>query len=327
MDFVNESPAVSRLFRGTLNDEMMFMSLLARVRYQLTEDGELVIATGADALDDVRRQAVDLGEYGKLEADTEYPRVATDLIVLGDAVARENATEAMRVHVTAGSYDVALNVFGDRVWEKPFGGGNLVPSPPKPFVRMPVTYRRAFGGNARTDYGDLPYHKNPEGVGYYFKPEDALGQPLPNIEASSLPVKEWSDYPEPGGLCPYPTAWGMRLLTICSYDPKTGLKIYPDRGMFDRAHPWLSGKPLIAGQRVKITGMSTTGAVEFSLPECPVELELRLGGSTHVRTLELEECLVDLRTRHVELSFRKMMKYLFVKHEMRTATLRRRILV
>lgn len=328
MKFENASGFAAHLYRTELRKDEILCSLLVRVRYVLEDGRTLRLAEGDDGCRDVRREALDLGEYGTVENDSLYPRRGTDVIVLGDAIppgGKESV--ATRVRLSAGPYLMALNVFGDRVWEKLFGAATLTASPPRPFSRMPVTYRNAYGGSATTEVGKVPSPNNPIGKGFYVTKEEALGQPLPNVELADQPIQSFEDRPDPGGFGPYSPAWGLRVRDLVEVESGK-ITPRPDRGLFDRAHPALSAKRLASGDRFELTGMTAGKPVDFTLPECPVEVEVFLGGATHVRSLHIEEVLVDLRPDRarptVELAFRKMFKYLIVPYERRTATLRRR---
>lgn len=322
MELVNETGEVADLFRSELTTDVMVNALVARVRYRIEDGKRLAAPAEGERLVDLRRDAIDLGDYGILGPDLIFPREGTDVIVLGDAAARGEEAAAMRVHIKAGPYDVAVNVFGDRVWEKALGSLTLTPSPPRPFRRMPVTLRNAFGGEAKGEYGPIPFHHNPAGKGYYLTREEALGQPLPNVEPPATPITSWSDKPDPIGIGPYPANYGLRLFKVHEPDvERQKIVFHPERGMFDLAYPALSGRR-VDGGAVRIAGMSESGAVEFELPEPPFEARMILGRNTYVRDLELEEILVDMRTSLVDLTYRKLFKYAFVPNQARTTILR-----
>ncbi len=42
----------------------------------------------------------------------------------------------------------------------------LVPGPAAEFSELPLTYENAFGGAAKTEYGELPDANNPVGKGF-----------------------------------------------------------------------------------------------------------------------------------------------------------------
>src|SRR3954454_9045875 len=57
--------------------------------------------------------------------------------------------ERVRVGVKVGGWSKVIEVLGDRIWRQ--AGPTLGSSAPAPFVAMPVTHDRAFGGMDDTD--------------------------------------------------------------------------------------------------------------------------------------------------------------------------------
>jgi hypothetical protein len=288
MKFVNETDAIAELFRGELSADWMHSSLVARVRHRLMPDGELQPVDEDNALTDIRRDR-EIDEYGVLEPDIPMPRVATDVIVLADAcVPHGEPVVATKVRVVAGPYDEELLVIGDRFWERGLGG-DLAASRPLPFITMPLTWTNAFGGNAKTEYGEMGWPANPFGKGFYLDAASAAAGPLPNIEDPANPITTWEDRPDPVGIGPYPNEWHLRQRQVMEIREQEGTLIaHPEQGMFDRAHPRLSGRPVAAGESVEITNTTFASRVSFSIPPCPVEMELHHGNKSWVRTLELE---------------------------------------
>lgn len=321
MKFLNESGSPAELFRGELPAGIMCAALLARVRLRLDPAGRLMPASDGYAVGDIRRDVVE-DDYGPLEPDLPYPRSGTDVIVYADAAAPQPVT-SHTVSVRVGSYGLELLVVGDRRWVR--GAGGLVPSAPRPFTRMPLTWGNAFGGKASTPYGELQEPANPLGKGFYVDEAAALGGPLPNIEDPAHPVRRWDDRPEPVGVAPYPSNWFLRHRACVELRPETGtLELYPERGMFDRAHPRLCGKFVGSGDVIEVTGTAFAPRLVLQVPACPLEMVLQLGDREHVRTLDLEEIVLDLRTGHVDFGYRKLCKYRFVPHARRSITLRAR---
>lgn len=321
MRFVNDTPYPADLFRSERQRDVMYNALVGRVRYHLIADQPLIPATGDHALLDLRRHAT-TDDYAQLEPDEIYGRTGTDLIVLGDAGATHPVTR-LDLRVAAGAYDHTLRIHGDRVWERKFGAGPLRPSPPLAFTAMPVTYHNAFGGVAPGEFGGVPFAANPIGKGFYMSEKDALDQPLPNVEDPGAPISAWDDHPEPVGTAPYPQLWSMRLRSTLSRDPATGEhRIAPTPEFYDRAHPRLSGKPLLAGQWVRLTGFAGKPLIGFRVPPCPLVAEIQIGARHYAREPVLEEVLIDLRSGHVDLSYRKQFHYPIRLREHRRTTLR-----
>ena len=314
----NRSGQPAELFQGEIIPGQIHASLLARIRCRLGTDSSLSLATGEDALLDLRRDRAE-DEYGIIEPDVPFPRVATDVIILADARAHAGPSIATKVGLQIGPYARELLVIGDRVWERGLRG--ITPSAPTPFVDMPLTWANAFGGKAPGPYGEVPWPANPVGKGYCLDAKTAVGRPLPNIEDPNNPIKAWSDHPDPAGVAPYPAEWLLRQCECVEIQPgpqrEAKMLLHPDKGMFDRAHPWLSGQWVRAGDPVVVTGTSFAPRVGFVVPPSPFELELRIGRRTWTREPELEELLLDLRQGLVELSYRKSFKYPYVPYQRR----------
>ncbi len=329
MDFLNRTPHAAHLFRSELKPDVMYNAVVARLRHRL-DGGALILQPGGAA---IRFEPEEDDRGHTLEADEIYGRTGTDLILLADAMAPEPVTR-MSVTVEAGPYRQELSVTGHRQWQAREPGSveegegkevELVPSEPAPFTSMPLTYAGAFGGAAVTPLGDVSSVNNPMGKGFYLHADQALGQPLPNLEDPAAPVSAWDDQPEPVGLAPYPSTWGLRIARTTELDEeRQRATFHPERGFFDRGHPRLCGQRLEAGQRVRLGGVAAAGEVTFELPACPLEVEVTLGPSVQVRAPILEEVLVDLHAGYVDLTYRKLFHYAFVPRQLRRTVLRSR---
>ncbi len=321
MKFIKLTPNPAILLRSGGKGDTMIAALITRTRFALTPEGQLVPPATEDQLEDMRRDRIET-EFGDLGPDAFFPRTGTDLILLGDAIAAKNPVREMPVRVSAGPYQLELLVKGDRIWTRD-AAGELVPSAPAPFTRIPLTYRNAYGGSAEGEYGPIPEHRNPVGKGFYLTADEALGKALPNIEDPGAPIRRWNDRPDPVGLGPYPLAWGLRLLEVFTWNAASrDVDCHPEKGLYDIGHPRLSGKRIEAGHTLRIEGMHERGAIEFNVPECPFEADVTLGERTIPLALKLEEVLVDLRSALVDLTYRAFFKYEFVREEKRRTTLR-----
>ncbi len=319
MRFANETTDPASLFRTERDDDIMANAVVVRVRRMFTESGSLLNPPEALALGALRQDTVSLGDYGELLPDALCPRVGTDVIIIGDAVCSEPRI-ATRVEVHVGPYDVALDVFGDRVWESVLGA--LVPSEPKPFTRMPITLKNAYGGVSEGEYGPVPWKYNPIGKGYYLRSHNAKNSPLANVVFAGQRIEKWDDKPEPATVGPYPPAWPLRMEKLTKVDEATKtVDVDIEGGINDRAHPVLSGKQVEAG-KMRLLGFTEKGALELDVPSCPYEVEVSIGEKSAVRPLWLEEICVDTRQRLVDFTYRKMFRYQFVPHQRRETRLR-----
>lgn len=110
-----------------------------------------------------------------------------------------------------------LVVRGDRIWERNLMGV-IEPSPPRPFVAMPIVYERAYGGYDRQDPDPSEhrlYRANPVGTGMFTRGAHRLGKLMPNI---GLPGKPYDSGPAGfGALCSY---WEPRVAYQGTYDAR-----------------------------------------------------------------------------------------------------------
>src|SRR5215470_13739425 len=140
------------------------------------------------------------GEIGqssiKYESDLAMTKPGTDIVVVGTAYApNERPTKHMQVGIKLGLIEKWIDVFGDRWWEF------LGMSPPEPFLQMPLTYERAFGGTDPVTTDDEKaefFSLNPVGTGFRAK-GDRYGLRLPNLEDPKCRISKVTDRPMPQG--------------------------------------------------------------------------------------------------------------------------------
>jgi hypothetical protein len=138
-------------------------------------------------------------------------------------------------------------------------------SEPIPFVRMPLTWGRSFGGTA--DYG-MVFGDNPQGRGYIVPPFQkgvlprVAGVRLPNVEAPDRRIRRWTDRPSPAGCAFYPRNWGLRLRRGLSLEGGTPMS--PPRmtaRLYNQSHPDFELDGFPDGQTLTITHMSAPDPV------------------------------------------------------------------
>ena len=220
-----------------------------------------------------------VGEPGissiRREGQSSYTKPATDISVAGDACAPNGkpATE-MNVSVRVGPCGVDLRVQGDRVWERSVTLG-VRPSSPKPFLRMPVVWERAYGGVANSSNKERPMFepRNPVGCGFETDPDAAIGKPLPNIENPHQLLGRVLDRPQPVGIGPIARHWLPRALYAGTYDEtwrRERAPLWPvdfDERFFCGAVSQLQASPHLAGgEEVFLRGFHPDGVIRFVLP-------------------------------------------------------------
>src|SRR6185437_2934942 len=171
-----------------------------------------------------------------------------------------------------GDVERRLIVFGERCWERRFGG-SLEASPAAPFDRIALGFTRAFGGGYDLPPGLLPgtdlphpglrvsYPLNANGVGFYPDERAAVGSPLPSIERPDQLLRRWNDQPEPAGFTPCPdlVAWRMRdeaAGRAQQPEPAQALPFtLPTLRIQHHAPPWLIFDDVPVGTPIELHGL------------------------------------------------------------------------
>ncbi|WP_052812795.1 DUF2169 family type VI secretion system accessory protein [Desulfonatronum thioautotrophicum] len=132
-----------------------------------------------------------LPEDESLDSGLAKPR--SEFLVYGACCAR-NPVRGKEVLVQVGGLRKRLHVFGPRFW-RAHG-----PSTPRPFTRIPLNWRHAYGG---PDYPD-----NPQGLGHIRLARGV--HPLPLVELPGQFVAFPRQKAQPAGLTAIPAQWPVR---------------------------------------------------------------------------------------------------------------------
>lgn len=253
----------------------------------------------------------------KFEPETSFTKPATDVVVLGHAVAPRGMATHMMVDIQVGPLRQRMAVIGDRQWHRDASGWYI--SRPEPFATMPLVYERAFGGIDRRhpDPAQQGYEaRNSVGRGFYLpdnqQPQD---QPLwlPNIEDPNALVERISDRPGPVGCGFTLPHWQPRLSWAGTYDQHwldTRSPLLPedfDRRFFNAASPALiASGHLLGDEPVRIENMTPEGVLEFNLPGLRAPLcEIQCRDREAVTlTTQLDTVIVDLENWQLQLIWR-----------------------
>ena len=218
----------------------------------------------------------------KYEMDFAPRKRRCDVLLNASAYA-PGGKPTQRVEVTAriGDWAKSFAVVGDRVWEAK--GAGIGASAPMPFVRLPITYDRAFGGTDNT-HEDASKHSafmaNPSGRGYHVEliKEWIHGTPLPNTEELDRAVNWMDGKFKPMSFGPIGRQWESRAPYAGTYDQHWVDEIFPflpadfDEQYYQAA-PLDQQLPLPVGeQEVTLVNLTPDGERTFLLPhlEAPV---------------------------------------------------------
>ena len=162
MELENHTPFHAFLFRGCIDEDRLFGSLVVRLTYDLRGD-RLFLA-------DEQSWPVSPGPWtgpcGPMEGDELFYRGGVDMFVFGSARATDGKPAAsVDVTVQAGQdFSTTVCAFGERHWEKQ--GDRLIMTQPQPFEAMPLTIANAYGGKDEWDELPVPFPSNLAGKGY-----------------------------------------------------------------------------------------------------------------------------------------------------------------
>lgn len=249
-----------------------------------------ILPDGSTAISKVQPPVLHVPEYHgqaaqssvKYDADLVLTKVATDVIVVGQAHAPAGQpVTQLDVGLRVGSVQKVLRVFGDRFW-------NVVgASAPQPFVSVPLVYERAYGGLDRQSgkpERDWEW-RNPVGTGFAVAGSHATGLRLPNVEHPSHLISSWSDRPAPAGFGVIASHWQPRVAFAGTYDEhwmKTRQPLLAE----DLDDRYFQGAPvdqqvpgfLRGGEAAVLVNLSPFGRLAFHLPRIHLGFETRFHG-------------------------------------------------
>lgn len=209
------------------------------------------------------------------DTDLPHKKLATDVLIQGHAFAPEGKpVTQLSVGLKVANIQKILQITGDRYWQKGIGGISM--SEPQPFVKMPLTYERAFGGMDLTDEDETKHDwdvRNPAGCGFSIEAEHLIGKLAPNIEKPDEIMSHWKQRPEPAGFGSIAGHWSPRVKLAGTYDEnweKTRQPLlaedfeeqYYQCAQQDQQVPGF----LKGGELVHVINMTQNGKLQFKLP-------------------------------------------------------------
>lgn len=287
-----------------------------KATYSIGEDGGLDLAEEQAPLSITGEHWGEPGESSlRLEAEIAFVKEATDVVLLGHAHAPRPGCTEVRVVLSAGPIRKAVDVIGDRVWEKGLGGMRI--GDPEPFERVPLVWERAFGGHDETPDRERHHDRearNPVGVGFHAKRSRlGAGSPLPNLEQPDRRIRRWSARPTPAGFGFLAPHWAPRAERAGTYDEaweRDRAPLLPvdfQRRFFNAApDDQIVEGGLAADAEVEITHVSPSGRLAFRLPGLAPPSAIVATKRTGDVRLELafDTLVIDADARRVTLLWR-----------------------
>lgn len=242
------------------------------------------------------------------ESDIDYAKATTDILLHGHAYApRGRHVSEVEVLMKVGPIQKTLRVVGDRVW-KP-GVLSLTLTEPKPFLKMPIIYERAFGGTDRRSHDPKKHaweRRNPVGTGFAVAPEHLENQPAPNVEDPKAPTLSWKERPRPAGFGPIARHWSPRVEFAGTYDSRWEEERQPllpgdfDERFFlcapeDQQSPgYLRGR-----EPVELHNLTPEGLLRFTLPQVALGFRTLLGDQRIEHRANLHTVILEPDVPHL----------------------------
>lgn len=347
MEIVNATPFPVLVERNVLGEERMDALVVCGVTSQVAAGREGPGLALHDEQRPLERQGRDfLG-------DVTWHKRSVSVCATGFVYSFQSDRCRGGARLTVGGEKRTVDVFGPRAWVKGISG-RLVPSEPRPFERVEMSWRNAYGGMAQVATRLIemegrevvvpghasPYADNPAGKGYHVDAATALGAPLPDIEDPDRLVQRWDDRPEPVGFAPYPLGGGLRrhfleemgidltrpLVSFPRLTPEAvrGAKVRPEdyAALFSKAAPATTFPEVPAGTVIALAGMRRDRAeLRFTVPEPPIAVRVLVAGTRLRPPVVLDAIDIDAEAAAVRFLFRARFDYPLVAHD------RRRVIV
>jgi len=283
----------------------------------------------------------------KCESDFAPFKLATDVVVIGNAVAPGGKpVPQLNASVEVGAQRKTLRVSGDRHCHY---RANAAPvfSEPIPFTEIPIQYERAYGGKDLKSDPKEPFYypRNHLGVGIVMKnSEEALGGlPLPNIEdPADLLTPErivlgeperWNEQPLPDGLGWFQRTWYPRCSFVGAMPSYVGVDTVlreEKLGLVPKGQVALSWQfklpsfdvhfnngasrglvfPYLAGdEQFKLTNLTPDSLLAFQLPGETPQMMLDIGLGENELKPVLHTVCIRLDAMQVDLVWRGAHEY------------------
>lgn len=251
----------------------------------------------------------------KYASEVHLSKPVTDVIVVGDACMPDRKpVRQLDVSVSVGGRNKIIRVFGERMWDSGFLGMSI--STPQTFETMPLVYEHAFGGVHIVDAANnevLFEERNPVGKGFMGKRanKEIEGMALPNLEDHAQLIVKPKDRPAPACFGFVAPSWLPRKNFAGTYDEhwqKTRAPYLPadfDMRFFNAASPGLQMEQFLhGGEAVEIVNLSPDGLLRFALPQCELNVDVRIAGKIVRPTLSLETVLIEPNDKRLSMVWR-----------------------
>lgn len=250
----------------------------------------------------------------KYECDFAPYKPGTDMLVNGHAYSETGKPISQTtVALAVGQIKKIVKVFGDRVWQGGVTGFRA--SSPVRFIKMPLSYDRAFGGSDNSHKEQSKHGselRNLVGTGFLKNSDlnNIENSPLPNLEDPSALIKSWSDKPSPVGFGVIGRGWQPRIKYAGTYDEKWLEERFPflpnnfDEQYFHSASRDQQLPSLVGGQKIRCINMTPEHELTLTVPSIEVPVEYCFRDRTESVTPKLDTFLIEPDEGRVLMTWR-----------------------
>ncbi|HEY6477748.1 MAG TPA: DUF2169 domain-containing protein, partial [Polyangia bacterium] len=259
------APSVGRDERG-----QMQLTVAIKASFTWGKDGAPIPAEPIGIVE----EDLFVGEPGKSgiarPAEVGPPKPRVDVLLVGAFLFSQPIMEADVALSVGGRLRKGAKVYGDRYW-LPSPNGGVVPSRPRPVARLPILWERSFGGSDPADSTCFE-PRNPVGSGIAKRSKTLEAQPAPSFEEPQQRIRTAKDRPIPWGFGAIAPHWQPRVKLAGTYDQKWQKERCPllppdfNRAYFNVAPMDQQLDGYIAGEEVRLDGMTVMGQERFKLP-------------------------------------------------------------
>ena len=316
LQLINHTPFAASLSIFSDTDGVECAYAIVKASFELKAGGHILAEQQAPLI------ATDVywgePEQTSLRAAGEFslPKPATDVLLVGNAVAPKNNTRVAEASLKVGPLSKTVRLFGNRRWQNTINGWQA--TPPEIWERMPLRWELAFGGLAQSTDDNPPEYepRNPVGRGFIGSNEqDWENRLLPNLEDPTQLIHCPTDRPAPACFAPVSPAWSPRREFAGTYDAvwqKNRSPYLPsdfDTRFFLVAPSGLSVPGYLrGGEPVEVRGCTPVEPMRFLLPVCTLALMFDFDGRQMRETPNLETVLIEPDVGRVQLLYRAGIK-------------------
>jgi len=293
---------------------------LVKASYQAGKAGQLTASKNQLPIFSETQYFAEPGQSSiKYIPDTNVTKLATDVALIGHAIAPANETHVTELDVSlvVGPVSKTVRVFGDRMWTRSRGlfGKRWFKSKARTFRTMPLRYECAFGGcddSTGDEAQNVAELRNSIGTGIIAKASKKEQVNLPNIEDPDDLIKSPGDRPKPAGFGFIYPEWLPRQSYAGTFNEQWQTQRIPllpedfSPKFFNAAHPDLIVDGFLQGnEQVVVTNVTPSGLLEFKLPgeNFSVVVE-KNDGSSETLAMNLDTLIIDTDEMTVHLLWR-----------------------